>query len=65
MTKRRKGQRPYDSGHPGRPWMPDVPGHQQRSPRVNSEIKRELERQVEELSREIVNNPQPGGENKE
>lgn len=64
MTRRRKGQMPYDSEHPGRPWMPDTPGHRQRSPRVGPEIKRELDKQIEELRRDIIKNPQPGGENK-
>lgn len=55
MTKRRKGQIPYESSHPTRPDMPDVPGHEQKGGIVvNKEIKRELDRQIARLREEIV-----------
>jgi len=54
MTKRKKGQVPYESEHPTRPWTPDVPGHRQRrSGSVNDDSKRELNRQIEDLEKEL------------
>lgn len=62
MTKRKKGQKPYESEHPNVPGRPDVPGHEQRSKRVNKEQKRLLEEQIERLRKEIVTPPEKGGE---
>jgi hypothetical protein len=65
MTRRRKGQIPYESAHPTRPEMPDVPGHQQRRGIVvNKDQKRELEKQLENLGKELgipVGNPENKG----
>ncbi|KKU09630.1 MAG: hypothetical protein UX13_C0035G0007 [Candidatus Woesebacteria bacterium GW2011_GWB1_45_5] len=62
MAKRPKGQIPYESEHPERPWMPDIPGHQQkRGITVTGKEKERLKRQIRELSREIVElKPEPG-----
>jgi hypothetical protein len=64
MTRRPKGQIPYESDHPNLPGMPDVPGHQQRTGIVvNKDVKRELDRQVERLRKEVVES-NSGSENK-
>lgn len=56
MAKRKKGQTPYVNEHPDRPWLPDVPGHQnhRKGVVVNKETKELLIKQVKELSMEIV-----------
>lgn len=78
MTKRKKGQLPIESEHPNVPGVPDMPGHEQGGGRggarvvVNKEIKSELEKQIERLRAEIIEQPvapektegQSGGENK-
>ncbi|HJY99017.1 MAG TPA: hypothetical protein VJ227_04910 [Patescibacteria group bacterium] len=67
MAKRKKGQIPYESEHPERIWMPDVPGHRRKGGHgraavvVSDEQKEELERQVERLRDEITTS---SGENK-
>lgn len=65
MTRRKKGQIPYESEHPNMPWMPDVPGHRQKGSgkTVNDEAKRELDRQIERLSEKASEHR--GGESKE
>lgn len=68
MAKRPKGQTAYDSEHPERIWMPDVPGHKRKGGHgratvvVNAEQKRELEEQIKRLEEEIVNKQESGGE---
>ena len=56
MTKRKSGQIPYESAHPIRIEMPDVPGHRQKGSgkTVNKEMKREMEAQIERLRKEII-----------
>jgi hypothetical protein len=67
MAKRKRGQVPYDSEHPGRIWMPDVPNHRQKGGHggarvvVKQEQKEELEKQLDRLRAEIIT---PSGENK-
>lgn len=64
MTKRRKGQIPYESPHPNRPEMPDVPGHRQRNPTINKEQKELLDAQIKKLAEELnikVGNPENKG----
>jgi len=64
MTRRRKGQIPYESPHPTRPEMPDIPGHKQkRGIVVNKEQKELLEKQVKNLA-EDLNIEVRGTENK-
>lgn len=53
MTKRKKGQTPYTSDHPHYIGIPDVPGHKQRRRRITLEQKREMERQIEVLAKEL------------
>lgn len=70
MTKRKKGQVPYESSHPTRIEMPDVPGHRQKGSgkTVNKDMKREMEDQIDRLRSKIINRPEDeigsGGENK-
>lgn len=56
MTKREKGQVPYESKHPTRIEMPDVPGHKQKGngKTVNKDMKREMEVQINRLREEVV-----------
>ena len=68
MTNRPKGHMPYDP-HPHRLWMPDVPGHQQKS-QANHQTKEALEAQISRLRDElgikpsIAENIIPSGEKK-
>ena len=68
MTKRTKGQKPYESEHPTKFWMPDVSGHQRKGGHgraavvVNAEQKRELENQIKKLAEEIIEKEESGGE---
>lgn len=64
MTKRKKGQIPYESAHPTRIEMPDVPGHRQKGSgkTVNKDMKREMEDQIEKLKGEIIPPVPPEGE---
>lgn len=67
MTKRKKGQVPYESEHPIRIEMPDVPGHRQKGngKTVNKEQKREMDAQIDRLRTEIVIPDEQTGEGSE
>jgi hypothetical protein len=55
---KKKGRRPgYGTEHRTRPWMPDIPGHQQRG-RESEAGRKAREEQTERLRRELV---PPGG----
>ncbi len=54
MTKGLKGQKPYESEHPTRFWMPNVPGHQQKKSRIDHKTQEILKDQIKRLSKEIV-----------
>lgn len=60
--KKRKRKPGYESEHPDRPWMPDVPGHHQRGHGGESkESIRLREEQTRRLNEELRKGDNKGG----